>query len=234
MLMILVLFIRPYGIWGTKPSSGCNGMINREAGVFQTSYRSDMALYTLPLAKITVWVTLGLLLILPPLLGNNAHAMSIVNTIALALSVLLDSIFSMGTRARSLLGRGPSWRWGVHRGHFVEPLRHAVLVWDPGRWRHGCPGRRLFGIPSLRIKGLYLAIATLAAQLIIEWTINHVQWIGGGAVLDLRQYADAFSGWRSTMNFGAIISFWCSFFASLLCGPKSGAFAGWPGLHCYP
>jgi branched-chain amino acid transport system permease protein len=39
----------------------------------------------------------------------------------------------------------------------------------------------LFGIPSLRIKGLYLAIATLAAQLIIEWTINHVTWIGGGA-----------------------------------------------------
>ena len=38
----------------------------------------------------------------------------------------------------------------------------------------------IVGIPSLRIKGIYLAIATLAAQLIIEWTINHVQWISGG------------------------------------------------------
>jgi len=38
----------------------------------------------------------------------------------------------------------------------------------------------LVGIPSLRIKGIYLAIATLAAQLIIEWTINHVTWISGG------------------------------------------------------
>src|SRR5256884_348522 len=36
------------------------------------------------------------------------------------------------------------------------------------------------GIPSLRIKGLYLAIATLAGQLIIEWTINHVTFISGG------------------------------------------------------
>ena len=36
------------------------------------------------------------------------------------------------------------------------------------------------GIPSLRIKGIYLAIATLAAQLIIEWTINHVPGISGG------------------------------------------------------
>ena len=38
----------------------------------------------------------------------------------------------------------------------------------------------IVGIPSLRIKGLYLAIATLAGQLIIEWTINHVPWISGG------------------------------------------------------
>jgi branched-chain amino acid transport system permease protein len=37
------------------------------------------------------------------------------------------------------------------------------------------------GIPSLRIKGLYLAIATLAAQLIIEWIINHTPAISGGA-----------------------------------------------------
>jgi len=36
------------------------------------------------------------------------------------------------------------------------------------------------GIPSLRIKGLYLTIATLAGQLIIEWTINHVTFISGG------------------------------------------------------
>jgi branched-chain amino acid transport system permease protein len=38
----------------------------------------------------------------------------------------------------------------------------------------------IVGIPSLRIKGLYLAIATLAGQLIIEWIINHVAFISGG------------------------------------------------------
>jgi branched-chain amino acid transport system permease protein len=37
-----------------------------------------------------------------------------------------------------------------------------------------------FGLPSLRIKGFYLAIATLASQFIIEWVITHVQWISGG------------------------------------------------------
>jgi branched-chain amino acid transport system permease protein len=38
----------------------------------------------------------------------------------------------------------------------------------------------LVGLPSLRLRGDYLAIATLAGQLIIEWTINHVTWISGG------------------------------------------------------
>src|SRR5436189_6362430 len=38
----------------------------------------------------------------------------------------------------------------------------------------------IVGIPSLRIKGLYSAMAPLAGQLIIEWTINHVTFISGG------------------------------------------------------
>ena len=34
----------------------------------------------------------------------------------------------------------------------------------------------LFGIPSLRIRGLYLAVATLAAQFFIDWTFARVKW----------------------------------------------------------
>jgi branched-chain amino acid transport system permease protein len=34
----------------------------------------------------------------------------------------------------------------------------------------------LFGIPSLRIKGLYLAVATLAAQFFMDWTFARVKW----------------------------------------------------------
>ena len=34
----------------------------------------------------------------------------------------------------------------------------------------------LFGIPSLRIKGLYLAVSTLAAQFFIDWLFARVKW----------------------------------------------------------
>src|SRR5438552_2200824 len=159
-------------------------MINREAGVFQTSYRSDMALYTLPLAKITVWVTLGLLLLLPlPLmLGNNEHAMSIVNTIALAAIGAIGLNILNGYTGQISLGQGAFMAVGGYTAAILSS-RYGMPFWF-GILAGGSMAAligTLFGIPSLRIKGLYLAIATLAAQLIIEWTINHVHWIGGGA-----------------------------------------------------
>jgi len=40
----------------------------------------------------------------------------------------------------------------------------------------------IFGIPSLRVKGFYLAISTIAAQFIIIWVINHWTSLTGGFV----------------------------------------------------
>jgi branched-chain amino acid transport system permease protein len=51
------------------------------------------------------------------------------------------------------------------------------------------------GIPSLRIKGLYLTIATLAGQLIIEWTINHVTFISGGVQASIEVARPRFGPW---------------------------------------
>jgi branched-chain amino acid transport system permease protein len=159
-------------------------MIHREAGVFQTSYQGDMALYTLPLAKVAVWVTLGFLVILPQFLqlGHNEHAMSIINTILLAAIGAIGLNILNGYTGQISLGQGAFMAVG---GYTAAILARDVGVpfWG-GILAGGCMAAlvgTLFGIPSLRIKGLYLAVATLAAQLIVEWTINHVKWIGGGA-----------------------------------------------------
>src|SRR6266571_2085479 len=58
-----------------------------------------------------------------------------------------------------------------------------------------------FGIPSLRIKGLYLAIATLAAQFIIEWVINHSTWISGGAQATIYIPTPTLFGWQINTEF---------------------------------
>ncbi|MGE3541872.1 MAG: branched-chain amino acid ABC transporter permease [Candidatus Tectimicrobiota bacterium] len=159
-------------------------MINREAGVFQTSYQGDMALYTLPLARITVAVVLGLLLLLPVPLAQmgNEHLMSIVNTIALAAIGAIGLNILNGYTGQISLGQGAFMAVGGYTAAILSS-RYGLPFWCgilAGGSMAALVGA-LFGIPSLRIKGLYLAVATLAAQLIIEWMINHVPWIGGGA-----------------------------------------------------
>src|SRR4029078_946040 len=69
------------------------------------------------------------------------------------------------------------------------------------------------GIPSLRIKGLYLAIATLAGQLIIEWIINHTPAISGGAQASIQVPRPALLGHE--MKTQGQLYFFLLFFAAL-------------------
>ena len=69
---------------------------------------------------------------------------------------------------------------GMGNQHLITKLHAPFWVSVPAGGLMAAAIGTVVGIPSLRIKGLYLAIATLAAQLIIEWTINHVPWVSGG------------------------------------------------------
>jgi branched-chain amino acid transport system permease protein len=158
-------------------------MINRESGVFQTRYEGDMALYVLPLAKNTARAIIVLLILLPvPLqLAQDEHLMSIVTGIALAAIGAIGLNILVGYTGQISIGQGAFMAVGGYTAAILSS-RYGMPFWF-GILAGGCTSAlvgTLFGIPSLRIKGLYLAIATLAAQLIIEWTINHVTWIGGG------------------------------------------------------
>jgi branched-chain amino acid transport system permease protein len=158
-------------------------MINRESGVFQTSYEGDMALYTLPLAKVSAGVMVALLVVLPvPLwLAGNEHVMSIATTIALAAIGAIGLNILVGYTGQISIGQGAFMAVGGYTAAIMSS-RYGIPFWigiPAGGVTTALIGV-LFGIPSLRIKGLYLAIATLAAQLIIEWSINHITWIGGG------------------------------------------------------
>jgi len=153
--------------------------------------------------------------------------MSIVNTIALAAIGAIGLNILNGYNGRSPLDRAFMAVGGTRR-----PFSRAATVCrsGSGSWPvAACGPTDLFGIPSLRIKGLYLAIATLAAQLIIEWTINTCVGSGAGRNLDLRRHAGPF--WACVSNefrrYYLILErfFLLAYFAA----PKSGALAGWPG-----
>jgi branched-chain amino acid transport system permease protein len=61
-------------------------------------------------------------------------------------------------------------------GRYGIPLLPSIL----GGGIVSCAVGSVFGIPSLRIKGFYLAVSTLAAQWIIDWVLTHWKWVSGG------------------------------------------------------
>jgi branched-chain amino acid transport system permease protein len=156
-------------------------MFHRESGVFKTTYASDMALYPLPIARWTVAVLAVIFVVIVPL-SLHDYYLSILNLIFIAIVGALGLNILVGYTGQISLGHGAFMSVGAYTAANLA-VRLDLPFWLtlPAGGLMAAAIGALVGIPSLRIKGLYLAIATLAGQLIIEWTINHVPAISGGA-----------------------------------------------------
>ena len=155
-------------------------MFYRESGVFKTTYATDMALYPLPITKWAVAAVAVLFIVIAPLtLGE--YLISILNLILIASVGALGLNILVGYTGQVSIGHAAFMSVGAYTAaNLIVRLGAPFWVAVPAGGLMAALIGALVGIPSLRIKGLYLAIATLAAQLIIEWTINHVSWISGG------------------------------------------------------
>jgi branched-chain amino acid transport system permease protein len=156
-------------------------MFHRESGVFKTTYAADMALYPLPIAKGTVVVLAVLFIVVVPL-AFHEYYLSILNLIFIAIVGALGLNILVGNTGQISLGHGAFMSVGAYTAANLA-VRLDLPFWLtlPAGGLMAAAIGVVVGMPSLRIKGLYLAIATLAGQLIIEWTINHVPAISGGA-----------------------------------------------------
>jgi branched-chain amino acid transport system permease protein len=155
-------------------------MIQRECGVFKTSYEADMALYPLPIARWTVGI-IGVLFFLVIPLGLHEYYLSICNLVWIAVIGALGLNILVGYTGQVSIGHGAFMSVGAYTA--ANLATRLDSPWPVNLLAGGLMAAAVgavVGIPSLRIKGLYLAIATLAGQLIIEWTINHVTFISGG------------------------------------------------------
>ena len=155
-------------------------MIHRECGVIKTTYEADLALYPLPLARLTVAAIAVLMFVVLPL-SVHEYYLSIVNLVSIAVIGALGLNILVGYTGQISIGHGAFMSVGAYTAaNFATRLGFPFWLSLPLGGLMAAAVGAVVGIPSLRIKGLYLAIATLAGQLIIEWTINHVTWISGG------------------------------------------------------
>src|SRR6058998_733071 len=155
-------------------------MIQRECGVLKTSYEADMALYPLPIAKYAVGVSAVIFFLIIPLTLHEYY-LSIANLVWIAVIGALGLNILVGYTGQVSIGHGAFMSVGAYTA--ANLANRLGSPWPVNLIAGGLMAAligAIVGIPSLRIKGLYLAIATLAGQLIIEWTINHVTFISGG------------------------------------------------------
>src|SRR5436190_2337527 len=155
-------------------------MFHRESGVFKTSYAADMGLYPLPIARWAVAAFAGLFIVIAPF-ALNEYYISIINLVLIAVVGALGLNILVGYTGQISIGHGAFMSVGAYTAaNLVTHLHAPFWITIPAGGIMAALIGAVVGIPSLRIKGIYLAIATLAAQLIIEWTINHVPAISGG------------------------------------------------------
>jgi branched-chain amino acid transport system permease protein len=156
-------------------------MLHRESGVFKTTYAADMALYPLPIARWTV-AAIAVLLVLVLPLSLHEYYISVINLVLIAEVGALGLNILVGYTGQISVGHAAFMSVGAYTAaNLAVHLHLPFWVTLPAGGLMAAFIGALVGIPSLRIKGLYLAIASLAGQLIIEWIINHTPAISGGA-----------------------------------------------------
>ena len=153
-------------------------MLYRENGQFKTSYRGDQQIFPIVQDRIAIGLLLLVAFIAVPLAADEYLLRAILipflilSLAALGLNILVGYCgqISLGTGAFMAVGAYAAYNFMVRIDGM--PLLVALLLGGLTSTVVGV----LFGIPSLRIKGLYLAVATLAAQFFADWAFLRVPY----------------------------------------------------------
>lgn len=153
-------------------------MFYREAGQFKTSYASDQQIFPILQDKIFVLLAFVIAFVVVPLVANDYWFEAILTPFLVYALAAIGLNILTGYAGQLSLGTGGFMAVGAYMSYKLAtafPELNIVVVFLLSGFFSAAVGV-LFGIPSLRIKGLYLAVATLAAQFFLIWLFNRVGW----------------------------------------------------------
>ena len=168
-------------------------------GVYHTTYRADLALRHTRVEYARLVLALAVVVALP--FYVSPFWLHVLDQIGIAVIGAIGLNILVGYTGQISLGQGGFLAVGAYSAGVVatksdlSPLVGvlvAVLV--------TAAVGAFFGLPALRLKGLYLAIATLASQQIIVWLITHWDFLTGGVDALVLEPPTVF-GWTPTGDF---------------------------------
>jgi branched-chain amino acid transport system permease protein len=159
-------------------------MLYREAGQYKTSYAADMAVFPILQDRIGIAVVLLVAYLVFPLVGSNFLLNSVL--IPFLIFALAAIGLNLLTGYTGLLSLGTGGFMGVGAYACLKLTTYFphvnIIVWILASGFFSAAVGVLFGLPSLRIKGFYLAVATLAAQFFLEWCFIRIPWLYNNSV----------------------------------------------------
>ena len=153
-------------------------MLYREAGDFSTTYPQDSQTFPIKFDRYRYYVVLFVAIFIVPFLINDYWVNSIFMPFLIYSIAAIGLNILVGYCGQVSLGTGGFMAVGAYACYklmtafpevsmFIHVLLAGAITAGVGV---------LFGLPSLRIKGFYLAVATLAAQFFLVWMFNRVSW----------------------------------------------------------
>ena len=193
-------------------------------GTHNYTYDQDMAI----MRTKTHWALLIALLVLlftAPLYSSN-YLLSVFNLIGITVIAAIGLNILLGYCGQLSIGHAGFIAVGAYTAAVLTnrlELPFLVGLIAAGLMA-GFVGL-IFGIPSLKVKGFYLGIATIAAQFIIIWVINHLEITGGFTGIAV-PYASiggfVFKSEASQFYLIMVIVIMCTFFAKNLARTRIG------------
>ena len=158
-------------------------MLYREVGQFKTNYNADQAIFPIRQDLIVVISMIAIAYLAIPFLASEYWFEVILLPIlvfslaALGLNVLTGYCgqISLGTGGFMAVGAYAAFKMST-----AFPDMNVIVIFLISGLFAAAAGI-VFGIPSLRIKGFYLAVATLASQFFFEWLFQKVGWFSNYA-----------------------------------------------------
>src|SRR3954447_1671328 len=154
-------------------------MLYREAGQFKTTYGADQSVFPIRQDRIGIAIILFVAFVVVPLLASSfALSAVFIPVLVFALAAIGLNLLT-GYAGQVSLGTGGFMGVGAYAAYNIAiwlPWLNIFLVFALAGLVAAGVGI-LFGLPSLRIKGFYLAVATLAAQFFLEWAFIRVPWV---------------------------------------------------------
>ncbi|MRW85042.1 branched-chain amino acid ABC transporter permease [Pseudoduganella sp. FT26W] len=154
-------------------------MLYREAGQFKTSYQADGQIFPILQDRIALLALMAVAIVAVPLLASP-YALSailipflIFSLAAIGLNILTGYAgqLSLGTAAFMAVGAFASYNFILR-----IPGLPVLLAFVLGGLSAALVGIA-FGLPSLRIRGFYLAAATLATQFFVVWCLTKIPYL---------------------------------------------------------